>query len=109
MPSSLFLGGLSLSFFHTLFSSKHRIENGGFIRLSRTAHIQFSSNNYATVFCNMQVLDFIRIAKWLQKGYFSQQDSSLRHDPLIPHQSTWAREALVFQGFRKMVVRKNQF
>jgi len=28
-------------------------------------------------------------------------------DPLIPHQSTWAREVLVFQVLRKIVVRKN--
>ena len=55
----------------------------------------------------MQVVDFIRIGKWLRKGSFVQQDSNLCHDPLIPHQSNWAREALGFQVFRKMVVRKN--
>jgi hypothetical protein len=30
-------------------------------------------------------------------------------NPLIPHQSNAAREALGFQGLRKMVVRKNLF
>jgi len=57
----------------------------------------------------MQVVDFIEVKKRLQKGSISQQDSSLRHDPLIPHQSNWAREALGFQVLRKMVVRKNLF
>jgi hypothetical protein len=34
-------------FFHTLLSSKHRVENGGFIRLLRSAHIQFSWDHSA--------------------------------------------------------------
>jgi hypothetical protein len=33
----------------------------------------------------------------------------LCHDPLIPHQSNWAGEALVYQWLRKRVVRKNLF
>ena len=96
-----------LSFFHTLLSSKHRVENGGFIRLSRTAHTQFSWIYYATVFCNIQVVDFIEIGNRLQKGSFLQHDSNLCHDPLIPHQSNSAGVALGFQVLRQMVARKN--
>jgi len=55
------------------------------------------------------VLDFIEVRKWLQKGSFVQQVSNLCHDPLIPHQSTWARETLVFQVLRKMARKKNCF
>jgi len=55
------------------------------------------------------VIDFFEIRKWLKKGSFLQHDSSLFHDPLIPYQSTWAREALNFQVLRKMVVRENLF
>jgi len=47
------------------------------------------------------VVDFIEVRKWLQKGSILQQDSKLCHNPLIPHQSNWAREALVYQGLRK--------
>jgi hypothetical protein len=68
MPFSLASGCLSLSFFHTLLSLKHRVEDGGFIRLSRPAHIQFSWNNSATIICNMQVVDSVKDGKWLQKG-----------------------------------------
>jgi hypothetical protein len=34
----------------------------------------------------MQVVDFIEVRKWLQKGSVLQQDSNFCHDPLIPHQ-----------------------
>ncbi len=30
-----------------------------------------------------------------------------RRDPLIPHQSTWAREALGFQGLSQIAVEQN--
>jgi len=67
----------------------------------------FSWLSFATEFCNIQVIDFIQVGKWLQKGSILQPNSNPCHNPLIPHQSTWAREALGFQGLRKMVVRKN--
>jgi hypothetical protein len=47
------------------------------------------------------VIDFFEIRKWLQKGSFSQQDSKLCHDPLIPHQLNSAREALIFKCLEK--------
>jgi hypothetical protein len=49
------------------------------------------------------VVDFFKFGKWLQKGSVLQQNSNLCHDPLIPHQSNSAREALIFQVLRKMV------
>ena len=55
------------------------------------------------------MVDFIKVKKWLQKGLFLKQYSSLRSDPLIHHQSDSAREALILQVLRKMVVRKNLF
>jgi hypothetical protein len=55
------------------------------------------------------VVDFIQVGNWLQKGLFLRPDSNLCHDPLIPHQSNWNREALGFQVLRKIVVGKNLF
>jgi hypothetical protein len=59
--------------------------------------------------CNMQVVDFFKIRKWLQKGSVLQQVSTLCYDPLIPHQSNSAREVLNFQELRKMVDGENLF
>jgi len=65
--------------------------------------------SFATEFCNIQVVDFFKAGNWLQKGSFLQPNSNLCHDPLIPHHSNSAKEDLVFQVLRKMVVRKNLF
>ena len=46
----------------------------------------------------MQVVDFIEVRKWLQKGSVLQHSSNLCHYPLIPHQSNSVREALVYHG-----------
>jgi len=54
----------------------------------------------------MQVVDFIEVRKWLQKGSFIQQDSNLCHDPLIPHQSNWGERHSVSVDGRKGLFRK---
>jgi len=49
----------------------------------------------------MQVVDFIQVRKWLQKGSILQQYSNLCHDPLIPHQSNWGERHSVSVDGRK--------
>ena len=51
----------------------------------------------------MQVVDFIEVRKWLQKGSILQRYSNLSHDPLIPHQSNWGG-AVRFQGIGERVI-----
>jgi len=88
-------------FCYSLFSSGHPVEDGDFSRLLRLVHIQFLWNYYATVYCNIEVLDFIEGQTWLQKGSFLQQDSNLCHDPLLPHHSNRGWKALGCQELRK--------
>ena len=41
----------------------------------------FSCFSFATELCNIEVVDFIRDEKWLQKGLILQHDSNLALTP----------------------------
>ncbi len=49
----------------------------------------------------MQVLDFIEVRKWLQKGRFMHQYPNFGHGPLIPYQANWGERRSATGDWRK--------